>query len=408
MSEQPGYHRDGYLHEMNVDVRAIEESEGRRFARLSDSLLYPGGGGQPPDRGRLGDVPIVGAARDEKSLRCEIVGDASLEPGEATLQLDWPRRFDHMQQHSAQHLLTAVAADRFGWPTTSFHLHELASGSPCDIEVDAQSISDEALTDLEDAVAAEIRAGRLISDRRVSTAEFEAPEVRNRVRTRGLPAGHTGDVRLVEIEGIDLAACGGTHLRSTSEIGGLKLLGVEKLRGGLRLTWVAGRRVRQRLGDHEKRAAELRRLFGAADSEIAGVAAGKLDQLKALDRQNRRLQSQVAELTAETLKASGAAFVERHFDGANLNLLGQLARTICDDASTQTAFFTGQDDSGGYLLLSTGGATAVDVQALGREIAPLLEGRGGGSGRIFQGRAGSFDRRDEALRLISNAVESAQ
>ena len=116
-------------------------------------------------------------------------------PITVTVELDWARRFDHMQQHTAQHLLTAVAADRFGWPTTAFHLGEHVS----DVELDVAAIDEEQLRSLENAVAAEVRAARPVTARRVSRDEYE----RTDVRSRGLPAGHAGDVRLVEIDGVD-------------------------------------------------------------------------------------------------------------------------------------------------------------------------------------------------------------
>jgi len=124
-----------------------------------------------------------------------------------------------MQQHTAQHLLTAVAADQFGWQTTAFHLGAHVS----DIEVDVKSIGKSELRLLEETVAVEVRAARRISARRVSPDEYEQMEV----RSRGLPPGHSGDVRLIEIEGIDLNTCGGTHCVSTAEIEAIALLGTE-------------------------------------------------------------------------------------------------------------------------------------------------------------------------------------
>ncbi|MEM1182377.1 MAG: alanyl-tRNA editing protein, partial [Acidobacteriota bacterium] len=283
MDKSPAYHLDPYLTSLDVEVLSLHELDDvdppvpLRYALLSDTVCYPEGGGQPADRGELGGARIVDVQKGPDGLRHFFEGELDLGP--ATLQLDWGRRFDHMQQHTAQHLLTAVAADRFGWPTTSFHLNP----EVCDIEVDAHGLTNKDLRELEEAVAREILADRPIRSRSVEPAQLESLNV----RSRGLPEGHRGAVRLIDIDGVDLAACGGTHLSSTAEVGALALLGVESMRGGLRLRWVAGDRVRRRLTAHESRNAELRSLLGAADRDLAATVEGKLQQLKQQNREQR-------------------------------------------------------------------------------------------------------------------------
>ncbi|MEM6794741.1 MAG: alanyl-tRNA editing protein [Acidobacteriota bacterium] len=398
MTETPSFLASPRLRELQTEVLTIGESEGRRFAVLSDTILYPEGGGQPPDHGTLAGLRVADVQKRGGEIRHFLSGDGDLAPGPARVELDWARRFDHMQQHSAQHLLTAVAADRFGWPTTSFHL----GAELCAIEIDAASLGDRDLERLEEAVAEEIRAARPIRTRFVSPRDYEELGA----RSRGLPAGHVGDVRLVEIEGVDLAACGGTHVHTTAEIEAVQLLGAESLRGGQRLTFLAGRRVRGRLRAHERRGAELRRVLGAADDELVQIARGKLDQLKEMGRQRRRLLGELAELLIDRLRAEGAPLVERHFDGVDLGFLGSLGRGLCTEESRQVALLTGTDAAKGskLLLIAAGGAAGLDAQALGRQAAEILGGRGGGSGRIFQGKVASLERRGEVVVALEAAL----
>ncbi|MBK9966059.1 MAG: alanyl-tRNA editing protein [Holophagales bacterium] len=253
MSAPRAFEREPYLTELSVRVAETGIENGQPWAVLDDTVLYPEGGGQPADRGLLGGVPVLDVQVVDGAIRHLLASPVSEGPFE--LQLDWNRRFDHMQQHTAQHLLTAVAADRLGWETTAFHL----GPETCDVELAVASVGAGDLLRLEDEVAAEIRAARPVTQRRVRPDEMGSLPV----RSRGLPEGHEGDVRLVEIEGIDLNTCGGTHLRATSEIEALKLLGTEKLRGGTRLFFVAGGRIRRRLGGHEERSGRLRVLLGA-------------------------------------------------------------------------------------------------------------------------------------------------
>ncbi|HSM52274.1 MAG TPA: alanyl-tRNA editing protein, partial [Thermoanaerobaculia bacterium] len=289
----PTYERDPYARELALEVRPATGDDGPG-AWLVDTILFPGGGGQPADRGWLAGVEVVGVERGPEGFLHRLA--APVSPGPASLVLDWERRFDHMQQHTAQHLLTALAAERFGWPTTAFHLGPELS----DIELDRPGLAPADLAALEEAAMAEVRSARRVTARRVPREEAE----RIPVRSRRLPEGLTGDLRLVEIEGIDLATCGGTHLASTAEIESLKLLATEPMRGGTRLFWIAGGRVRARLGRLEERVGALRRLFDSGEPELLEMAERKLADLAAAERLARRLGGRLADLEAERLAAA--------------------------------------------------------------------------------------------------------
>ena len=394
MSSPPAYERDPYLKELATEVIEAGADGDRPFALLADTVLYPEGGGQPADHGWLGEVRVLDVQRHEGALRHYL--ELPVAVGPATVRVDWARRFDHMQQHTAQHLFTAVADDRFGWPTTAFHLGAQVS----DIELSAPSLPDLDLRALEEAVAAEIRDARRVTSRRVSRDVLATLAV----RTRGLPAGHEGDVRLVEIEGVDLNTCGGTHLRSTAEIEAIKLLGSEPMRGGVRLHWVAGGRVRGRLAAHEARAARLRALLGAPDDELAEVAELKLGQLHAADRRIRGLEDALATASAGALAAGAARVVTAHFEDEDVAFLQRVGRLLAAAAPAKVALLTASQGAQSFFAVVAGEAVTLDVQAAGREVAGILSGRGGGSGRIFQGKAVSLAARDDAVARLSELV----
>ncbi len=290
-----------------------------------------------------------------------------------------------MQQHSAQHLLTAVAQDRFGWATSAFHL----GAAVCDIELEVPSLSTEALQRLEEAVAAEVRSARPIRWRWV-TPEAYGQEA---VRSRGLPEGHQGDIRLVDIEGLDLNTCGGTHVASTAELEVVKLLGTEPIRGGTRLFFVAGGRARRRFEAHERRNHALRTLLGASDEGLVEALQQKLDQLAAAERAGRRLEEALAEATVTALDAQDGPRLEAHLEGRDLPFLQSVARGLAALRTRRWIFLT----SGEAFVLASGEASLGQV---GREVAQLLEGKGGGAKGFFQGRVGSLRRRAEAVALL--------
>jgi alanyl-tRNA synthetase len=388
--DAPAYERDPRQVRLETDVVATGEEGGRPFVVLADTVLYPEGGGQPADRGTVGGVGVMDVRKVDGAIRHLLA--AAPPRGHVAVELDWARRFDHMQQHTAQHLLTAVAERRFGWHTTAFHLGERVS----DIEVDTAAVADDGLAELEEAVAAEIRAARPVTTRRVSPEEYADLDV----RSRGLPAGHTGDVRLVEIEGIDLNTCGGTHLASTAEIEALKLLGTETVRGGTRLFWAAGGRLRRLHEAHHRRSAALRELLGTSDDELVGRLAAKLDQLKEAERTVRALEEELALASAAALLAGPGRLLCAHWPVRDLPFLQRVARETVRLAPDRVVLLTAGEGERGAFVLAAGDAATLDVGAVGRRVAELLGGRGGGSGRIFQGKAGDLSRRDEARRFL--------
>ncbi len=393
----PAYETDPYRTRLEVDVVRTGEADGRPWAILDDTVLYPEGGGQPADRGRLAGVAVLDVRRVEGEIRHVLAAPAELGP--ALLELDWPRRHDHMQQHTAQHLLSALALTRFGWATRSFHLGAETS----DIELDAAALSSDELAALEEAAAAEIAAARPVTTRRVSPERYAELEV----RSRGLPAGHRGEVRLVEIEGIDLNTCGGTHLRSTGEIEAVKLLGTDRLRGGTRVHWVAGRRLRRRLAAHEARNAELRGLFDSDDESLAEVAGLKLAQLGAARRRIRDLEGLLAEARVDALAAGDEPLVCAHFDHADGGLLQQVGRALAARAPDRGFLLTASGEKGLFFLLGAGDRSRLDAGRLGPRVAALLGGRGGGAGALFQGKAASLDGRQQAESMLRAELAAA-
>jgi Ser-tRNA(Ala) deacylase AlaX len=390
----PAWERDPYLAELDAVIRAAGDESGRPWAVLSDTILYPEGGGQPSDRGFLNDIRVLDVQKRGGEIRHYL--ERPVAPGPVTIQLDWGRRFDHMQQHTAQHLLTAVAQDRFGWRTTAFHLGEGVS----DVELAVPSLLPADIRKLEEAIAAEIRTARPVTPRRVSREEF----ARLPVRTRGLPDGHEGAIRLVEIEGVDLNTCGGTHLRSTAEIEVAAFAGTEPIRGGTRLFFVAGGRARRRLAAHEERSAALRKLLGVPDEGLVAAVGVSLEKLKEAERILRGKEEEEARLRAAALANGPERIASATFTGKGPEFLNLLSKSFEPAARDKVALLASTDASGAFFLLVAGEDAALDVQTAGREIAALLGGRGGGSGRLFQGKAPSLDALPIALERLRKSV----
>jgi len=389
-----GYERDPYLQELEVRIESTGEEEGLPFAILDDTVLYPEGGGQPADHGWLSAVAVMDVRRSGDEIRHILERGVGGDDGH--LVLDWERRYDHMQQHTAQHLLTSLGLNQFGWSTRSFHIGSEVS----DIELDCKPPTGKEIEALEDAVAQIVGEARWIRCYRVSRDEYAQLEV----RSRGLPAGHSGDIRLVEIEGIDRNTCGGTHVRSTAEVGAVKVVRSEPIRGGCRLYWVAGKRTRQRLAYHETRFGELRSLLDTADEGLVSVVQLKLEQIGDGRRTIRQLEDRLAASLAEALLTDSAEVTDLHLEGSEAMLLRRVAEIYAERSARGLALLTAEDAGGVLFAVAAGSTNKVDLQEVGRQVAKLFEGRGGGAGRVFQGKASSVEQRAAALDYLRQAL----
>jgi alanyl-tRNA synthetase len=269
-----------------------------------------------------------------------------------------------------------------------------------DVELTAANISRSELAALEEALAAEIRAGRSIRARFVEPGEVTGPGV----RTRGLPPGHRGPVRLVEIEGLDLNTCGGTHLRSTAEIGTVALLGAEPLRGGTRIHFLAGDRVRRRLAEQEERCGELRALLGVPDEEIPVAVAGRQARQKEASRRERRLLGELAEARAALLAGRPEPALAEHHPERDAAFLRGLGKAFQRLAPAKVALLTAGGEGEVTFLVAAGRESGVDLARLGPAVADALGGRGGGQGGFYQGKGSDPGRRVDALDILLKAT----
>lgn len=394
MALPPAWERNAYQRELDTVVVDSGQEGDQAWAILADTVLYPEGGGQPSDRGWLDDTPVLAVRRTPRGVVHVLA--SPVPRGPVRVRLDWARRYDHMQQHTAQHLLTALAQDRFGWSTTAFHLSERLS----DIELDVPSLTHEQLNELEEAAAAEIRAAHPVRTRRVAPEESATLTV----RTRGLPEDHQGDVRLVEIDRIDLNTCGGTHVASTAELETIALVGTEPMRGGTRVYFVAGGRVRRLLHEHLRLAAELRSLFGAPNHQLAAAAQAKLDALRNADRAVRRLEEESAAALATALAARPQRLICHHLEGKGLPFLQRAARQFAHLAPASVLLLTSDGPAGAVFCLAAGSQAAVDPAGLAAAFAAATGGRVGGSGALFQGKVSSWAQREAGIAAVARLL----
>ena len=394
MSTRRLYDEDAYLLEFDARVLSRGEHEGRPAVVLDQTAFYAESGGQPWDRGTLNGVPVV-AVLDRGAEVLHVLGGA-LDADAVKGHVDEQRRRDHRQQHHGQHLLSRAFVDLAEASAVSFHLGAESASVDLDRDVsDAQVLAAERLTN--DIVW----SGRPVVVRVVTQAEARALGV--------VPPPEAGEaVRLVEAHGFDLQPCGGTHPRSTAEVGIVLVLGRERYKGGARIRFVCGDRAVAAFRERSRLADRLSALFSAPIEGVAPSAERAVADLSAAQKRIRELDRKRLEAEAQRLlaKAGGdPAVVLARFDGWPAEDLRALAQCLVE-ARSCVALLGGAGDKA-YLVFAQSEGLGHDIPGLLRDAVALLGGRGGGKGNLAQGGGQQLERLDEALARAAAAVRPA-
>lgn len=241
----PPAKKDKKKSKKNPDGGDLQAEPGSRWVvQLSDTVLFPEGGGQPPDHGTVGGVKCVDVQVVE-GFACHTLTAPVVVGQTVTVTVDWQRRWDHMQQHTGQHLITATAVGLFGFPTVAWHLGPTSS-STLDLDTAGEPFTDSMLAELEATVNERVRHGHAISPKWIAPKDPEMATIR---RNKDLPDDVVGDVRVLTIDGIDKNLCCGTHVMSTSHLSAVKLLRAEKVKKVVRLHFCVGDRLLALAGD---------------------------------------------------------------------------------------------------------------------------------------------------------------
>jgi alanyl-tRNA synthetase len=386
------YLADPYLVRFEADVVAPRRLGERAAVVLSRTAFYPEGGGQPADRGALGDARVV----DVQEVDGEILHAVEGAPPEGRVEgaIDWGRRFDHMQQHHGQHLLSAAFEASLGARTVSFHLgEELCT---IDLDVPADRLGPATLADVERAAN-----GTVWRDLAVEAREL-SPEELARLALRKEP---TKGSRVVIVKDVDASPCGGTHPRRTGEVGVIAVLRAQKWGQGSRVEFVCGARALALLHRAADRLGEVASALRCAPAEApvaaARLAAESLARKKDLDR----LALGLAGADAERLAAAGGAVIGELAipagDAAGyLRAVGQALA-----AKGRLALLGARADGRAFLCFARPKGPGPDLAALLREAVALLGGKGGGAPDQAQGGGPAAEKLGEALALARGKVE---
>jgi alanyl-tRNA synthetase len=380
------YYDDSFQENFTAQVLSCEplaEAEDGGFGPrwgvvLDQTLLYPTSGGQPNDLGKLADANVLDV--QEKEDRILHLVDRPIDLGRIDGCIHWPRRFDHMQQHTGQHLLSAVFQERFGLVTVSFHLGETVST----IDLRGPLPSPLVLEGAARAANAVVFEDREITVRYGTAEAFASQGVRKQVERPGI-------LRAIEIAGIDLQPCGGTHLRHTGQLGMILIRDCTKIRQDWRVEFVCGRRAESAAQGDATLIGRLCAQLKSAPEDMNASVERLLREREAFIKRLKSLLPKVAASEAATLLSSATAspdglrVIAQVLSNAEPDYLEHLATALT--RSDNVVALLADQLTGGLVFAQHPGA-GKDMNALLKKVFEQFVGKGGGSKDFARG-AGS-------------------
>ena len=360
------YYQDAHLREFSARVVSCEPEKDHWAVVLDQTAFYPEGGGQPGDTGTLDSVRVLDThARGEEIVHdC----DAPLTPGSAVqCTIDWARRFDYMQQHSGEHIVSGIIHRRFGYENVGFHMG-----------ADMVTIDFSGMLTMDDVREIEREANEAVwANLPIVVSWVDGEEKANAVYRSKKPI--SGVLRLVSIPAIDVCACCGTHVSMTGEIGLVKIFTCQKFHDGVRLEMLCGRKAYSYVNSILEQNKRISGLLSAKPQQTAQAAERMLDELAQVKYRAGALELRLIAQAAEALAGKGDSllFMELSADG-----LRQMADAGMHACGGVCAVFTGSDEAGWRYAIGHAGG---DLRAFSKRMNDALRGRGGGKPEFVQG-----------------------
>ena len=366
------FYQDAMIKEFTANIVTTGTEEGRNYIVLDNTAFYPTGGGQPNDTGWIQGIEIIDVEKVGNEIRHYTIADLTTLSGKVDAKLNWSRRFDHMQQHTGQHILTAAFVELFDVSTTSFHL----GTSLVTIDLNITNITEDQLATVEKRANDIILENRPIETKWVTKDELLKYSLRKDVKVNE-------DIRLVIIPDYDYNGCGGTHPTSTGQVGLLKILATEKMKQQIRIHFVCGQRVLEQLAMRKTILTDVARQLSAPEEEAADAlrkftAAAKTAEKSLAEAKDALLEFEAIELAQQPIAAAT-------FENRSIQQLQKLARFITQLNPNSVALLVSNNVDKLQFTVARGAQVEKSMKDISSAILPLVNGKGGGNDALVQG-----------------------
>ncbi|SOC23240.1 alanyl-tRNA synthetase [Ureibacillus xyleni] len=387
------FYQDVMIKEFTANVLNTGLDGNRPYVVLSNTAFYPTGGGQPHDTGFINDIRVIDVEKVDNEIRhyTEIQYDFK---GDVRGVLNWERRFDHMQQHCGQHILTAAFVELFDIATVSFHLgSELVT-----IDLNAENVTDEQLA------LAEKRANEIILENRpVETKWVNRDELSHYNLRKDVTVDE--DIRLVIIPDYDYNGCGGTHPTSTGQVNLIKIMGTEKMKKNTRLSFVCGKRVLDQLAMRKRVLSDVAHQLSVPEEKASDALRKVLVSAKATEKSLGDAQETLLHYEAkELLENSDDGIVTALFENRSVQTLQKLGRAITLLNDNAIVLLVSDNGNKIQFIAARGTNGDYNMKNISDEILPLINGKGGGNASFVQGGGEKLISAQELLQHMAKQV----
>ncbi len=405
--KERGYFEDPYRTEFSAQVKEVNRDKDGSFSVYLDrTFFYPVSGGQPDDGGTMGGKLVLEVSEDDRGVRHRL--DGEVRSGETVkCRIDWKRRFDHMQQHTGQHLLSCVFLEFCNAPTIGFHLGE----RECTIDIKGDIPRPETAQRIESRVNEIVWADVTVRATVLGLKDYDeylsgrAGSMMEGIRSR-LPEG-VDRVRIVEIGELDSSTCCGTHCRGTGEIGLVKILGFERVKGNARVRFICGVRA---LDDYTHKHGLLSRLAGGFSTdwqELERVIDKQADENRALRKSNEELKAELAGSRAVRIMDEAETIgrfrlIRRIFEEAYAGSVRGTALKVREEDGAIVLFGVRMPKPA--LIFACNPGVSLDMGEILKASAEVMGARGGGGRDLAQGGGGVVERLEDALEEAERRV----
>ncbi|WP_342560074.1 DHHA1 domain-containing protein [Psychrobacillus sp. FSL W7-1457] len=365
------YYEDPYLTTFTASIIKKEPE----YVIISETAFYPTGGGQPCDTGSLNGISVVNVEFIDGELRHFLAEPLDSQSTEVKGNINWMRRFDHMQQHAGQHILSAAFAELFQMQTVSFHLGK----ETATIDLDTTEVTEEQLKKVEELANQIILENRAIETKWVTEGELVQYKLRKATSIKE-------DIRLVIIPDFDYNACGGTHPSSTGQVGSIKILQTEKQKRHIRVEFVCGKRVLTQLDRKQDVLLSLISKLSSPEEKLVDAANNLLHTNKTLEKLLNEHKQELLKFEAkELLKQSINDIVGVTFENRTIQDLQRLARFLVEESPSSLCVLVSHNEEKLQIVTARGTNREESMKALLLQLLPLINGKGGGNDTLAQG-----------------------
>ncbi|WP_458413760.1 alanyl-tRNA editing protein [Schinkia sp. CFF1] len=400
MTTEKLYYQDQYIRSFSGKIQKYDKGEnGRFYVVLDQTAFYPTGGGQPHDTGTLNGIQVIDVEELDGEIR-HYLEQPIVATGDCVGEIDWERRFDHMQQHAGQHILSAAFDNIFHYKTVSFHLGK----EICTIDLETTNLTEEEASQAEKTANTMILENRPMEARWVSENELAHYSLR-----KGLSVSE--NIRLVIVPEYDYNGCGGTHPASTGQVGAVKILHWEKDKKNIRVSFVCGNRVLEQLHEKHQVVQSLMAILSSPQEQLMDAAKRVLQQTKDLEKTIDDLKTQLIEYEANKLmdQAQGSEnkrLVKAIFTNRPMSELQQLGKYIAANASNTIVLLVNENEEKFQIVCAKSKDLPNNMNQLLKQILPTINGKGGGSDSVAQGGGDKTVSAEELMTKLMDLVNT--